>query len=49
MKVLYCRKVKDPRSSECIAAVDFELNEHIKIYGLRLMKKADGKHFVYAP
>ncbi|MET3854433.1 hypothetical protein [Rhizobium sp. OAE497] len=49
MKVLYCRKISDPRGSECIAAVDFELNEHIRIYGLRLMRKADGRHFIYAP
>jgi len=49
MKVLYCHKVRNPRGGECIASVDFELNEHIRIYGLRLMKKADGKHLIYAP
>lgn len=49
MKVLYCHKVRNPGGGECIAAVDFELNEHIRIYGLRLMKKADGRHFIYAP
>ncbi|OCJ03754.1 hypothetical protein A6U87_17625 [Rhizobium sp. AC44/96] len=49
MKVLYCHKVRNPRSTECIASVDFELNEHVRIYGLRLMKKSDGRHFIFAP
>lgn len=49
LKVLYCHRVRNPRSTECIASVDFELNDHVRIYGLRLMKKADGRHFIFAP
>ena len=49
MRVLYCHKVRDPRQAECLASVDFELNEHIRLYGLRLLRKADGAYFLYAP
>lgn len=49
MRVMYCHVVKDPRRKECVASVDVELNEHLKIYGLRLLRKPDGNHFIYAP
>ncbi len=49
MRVLYCHKVKDPRRQKCLAAIDFELNEHIRIYGLRLLRKPDGALCIHAP
>lgn len=49
VRVLYCHKVRDTRQAECLASVDFELNEHIRLYGLRLLRKPDGKFFLYAP
>ncbi|MGO8282197.1 hypothetical protein ACC795_12350 [Rhizobium ruizarguesonis] len=49
MRVLYCHKVRDANEHECLASVDFELNEHIRLYGLRLLRKPDGNMFLYAP
>lgn len=49
MRILHCHRVRDPKETECLAAVDVELNEHIRLYGLRLLRKADGNLFIYAP
>ncbi|MGO4619942.1 hypothetical protein AB4Z34_07415 [Ensifer sp. 2YAB10] len=49
MRVLYCHKVKDTRRQDCLASVDFEINPHIRLYGLRLLKKPDGAFYIYAP
>lgn len=49
MRVLYCHPTRETGSRDCIAFVDIELNEHIRLYGLRLIKQPDGNHTLYAP
>jgi hypothetical protein len=50
MRILYCHLVDDDRGGHtCLATVDVELNEHVRLYGLRLMRIKDGKHLVFAP
>lgn len=48
MRVLYCHRVDEP-GARCVATVDVELNDHLRLYGLRLLRMPDGKHFIYAP
>ena len=49
MRVLYCHRLTDSKARDCVASVDFELNEHIRIYALRLIRQPDGSFFLYAP
>ncbi|MGV8832536.1 MAG: hypothetical protein ACOH2N_11210 [Devosia sp.] len=50
MRILYLHPVSDDRGGNtCVATVDVELNDHVRLYGLRLMRMRDGKHLVYAP
>ncbi len=49
MRVLYCHKLKDAKQRDCVASVDVELNEHIRLYALRLVRQPDGSFFLYAP
>jgi hypothetical protein len=49
MRVLQCHKVKDAKLRDCVASIDFELNEHIRIYALRLIRQPDGSFYIYAP
>jgi hypothetical protein len=49
MKILYCHPTRETGKRDCIAFVDVELNEHIRLYGLRLVKQPDGNHMLYAP
>ncbi len=51
MRIIYLRPTKDAdeTGNTCVATVDIELNEHVKLYGMRLMRMADGKHILFAP
>ena len=51
MRVLYTHRLNelDDGGHMCLAAFDVELNDHIRLYGLRLLRMRDGKHLVYAP
>jgi hypothetical protein len=49
MKVLYCHPTRETGSKDCVAFVDVELNEHVRLYGLRLVRQPDGVHFLFAP
>lgn len=49
MRVLYARPTKEKGDRACIAFVDIELNDHVRMYGLRLVRQPDGKHLIYAP
>lgn len=49
MKVLYCRRLDPAKERDAVAFVDFELNDHIRIYGLRLIRQPDGAMYIYAP
>jgi len=48
MRVLYLHPVADA-GAQCLAFVDIELNEHVRLYGLRLLRKPDGAHYLFAP
>lgn len=49
MKVIYCRRLDSAKDRDAIAFIDVELNDHIRIYGLRLLRQPDGAHYIYAP
>lgn len=50
MRILFCRRPDSRRDDDrCIATVDVELNDHRRLYGLRLLRMPDGAHFIYAP
>ncbi|MBM7045232.1 hypothetical protein [Rhizobium lusitanum] len=49
MRVLYCHKLKEAKQRDCVAFVDFELNDHIRLYALRLVRQPDGSFYLYAP
>ena len=49
MQVLYVHPVKKDDGDQCLAFVDVELNEHVRLYGLRLLRKPDGAHYLFAP
>lgn len=50
MRVLFCHRVNEARDGQrCVATVDVELNEDVRLCGLRLLRMPDGKHFIYAP
>lgn len=49
MKILYCHPTKERGAKDCVAFVDVELNEHIRLYGLRLVRQPDGAYFLFSP
>jgi hypothetical protein len=49
MRILYVHHVTEGGGSQCMAYVDVELNEHVRLYGLRLLRKPDGAHYLFAP
>jgi hypothetical protein len=50
MRLLYLHPTRDERSGNtCVATVDVEFSDDIRLYGLRLMRMRDGKHMVFAP
>lgn len=49
MRVLYCHPTKGRGQRNCVAFVDVEINEHMRLLGLRLIRQPDGAHYIYAP
>jgi hypothetical protein len=49
MKILYCHPTGETGRKDCIAFVDVEVSKDLRLYGLRLVRKPDGAHFLYAP
>ncbi len=49
MKILYCHPLSNAKARDAVAFVDVELNEHIRLYALRLVRHPDGNHSLYAP
>ncbi|GHC66704.1 hypothetical protein [Limoniibacter endophyticus] len=48
MRVLYVHPTEGRGERRCLAFVDIELNEDIRLNGLRLIQQPDGRHFIYA-
>ncbi|MBY5614214.1 hypothetical protein [Rhizobium leguminosarum] len=49
MKILYAHPTGETGQRDCVAFVDVELNEDVRLYGLRLVRQPDGAHLIYAP
>lgn len=50
MRILYARPVQDERGGNtCVGTVDVELNDDVRLYGLRLMRMRDGNLLLFAP
>lgn len=49
MRVLYCHPTGETGRKDCVAFVDVELNEHVRLYGLRLIRQPDGAFYIFAP
>lgn len=49
MRVMYCHPTKESSHRDCVAFVDVEVNEHLRLYSLRLVRQSDGTYFLYAP
>lgn len=50
MRIVYMNPVSDDRGRNvCVATIDIELNEDVRLYGLRLLRMEDGEFRVYAP
>ena len=49
MRIMYCHPTKESGRRDCVAFVDVEVNEHLRLYSLRLVRQADGNYFLYAP
>lgn len=51
MRVLYTHRLDEPAGDghQCLATIDIELNDHLRLYGLRLLRMRDGKHLIFAP
>ena len=50
MRILYLHPTREQRAGTvCIASVDVELNDDVRLYGLRLMRLADGHYMIYSP
>lgn len=51
MRVLYAHKLEETQRDGhvCLCTVDVELNDHIRLYALRLLRMRDGNHIIYAP
>ena len=49
MKILYAHPTGENGQRDCVAFVDVELNDDVRLYGLRLVRQPDGRHRIYAP
>jgi len=49
MRIMYCHPTKESGRRDCVAFVDVEVNEHLRLYSLRLVRQSDGNYFLYAP
>lgn len=49
MRVLYCHPTREAGERACVAFVDFEINENLRLYGIRLIRQPDGRHTLSAP
>lgn len=51
MRLLHLHPTGDPGRGghTCVATIDVEINEHVRLYGLRLLQMQDGRHMVFAP
>ena len=49
MRVLYAHQTGETGERSCIAFVDVELNEHVRLYGLRLLRQPHGRYTISAP
>lgn len=49
MKILYCHPLPCTKARDAVAFVDVELNEHVRLYALRLVRQPDGGYRLYAP
>lgn len=51
MQILYTRLVDEPEraGTQCLATIDLEVSPDLRLYGLRLLRMADGEHRLFAP
>lgn len=49
MQILYAHRVEERGQRPCIGFIDIELDEHVRLYGLRVVRQPDGRHVTYAP
>lgn len=49
MRVLYCHPTGETKQKDCVAFVDVELNEHVRLNRLRLIRQPDGTFYIFAP
>ncbi|MDR9782292.1 hypothetical protein [Rhizobium redzepovicii] len=49
MKILYTHPTRETGQRDCVAFVDVQLNDDVRLYGLRLVRQPDGNHMIYAP
>lgn len=49
MKVMYAHPTGETGPRDCVAFVDVQFNDDVRLYGLRLIRQPDGRHMIYAP
>ena len=51
MRILHAHRLNEPQRDghTCLCTVDVELNDHIRLYALRLLRMRDGNHLLFAP
>lgn len=49
MRVLYAHPTRGRGEKECVGFVDIEIDANLRMYGLRIVRQADGRHLVYSP
>ncbi|WP_427024863.1 hypothetical protein ACP4J4_02680 [Aureimonas ureilytica] len=51
MRVLYMHRLDEPQRDghTCLCTIDVELNEHVRMYALRLLRMRDGNTLLFAP
>ncbi|MFK4260024.1 hypothetical protein [Agrobacterium tumefaciens] len=49
MRILHARRTSASFSSDCIGLVDVEVNSDLRLYGMRLVRGADGLWRIHAP
>lgn len=50
MRIMYMNPVFEDRGrNQCVATIDIELTEQIRLYGLRLLRMEDGQFRIFAP
>ena len=49
MRILYAHPTKERGNRPCIGFVDVELDENVRLYGIRVVRQPDGRHIIYAP